>query len=83
MCWCSPPYSLRLGFGIVLTQVRLSPWLLVFSMFVFTSLSMAKRHTEVLRTADRGLETMHGRGYVAQDAPFTLGSGWQRCWARC
>lgn len=68
-------FTLRLGFGIVLTQVRLSPWLLVFSMFVFMSLSMAKRHTEVLRVADKGLEATHGRGYLAQDAPFTLGIG--------
>ena len=68
-------FTLRLGLGIVLTQVRLSPWLLVFSMFVFMSLSMAKRHTEVLRMADKGLEAMHGRGYLAQDAPFTLGIG--------
>ena len=49
-------FTLRLGFGIVLADVRISPWLLVFSMFVFGSLSMAKRHTEVLRLAERGLE---------------------------
>ncbi len=68
-------FTLRLGFGIVLTGVKLSPWLLVFSMFVFGSLSMAKRHTEVLRLAARGLDSMPGRGYVAADAPLTLGLG--------
>jgi 4-hydroxybenzoate polyprenyltransferase len=68
-------FTLRLGFGIVLTDVRLSPWTLVFSMFVFMSLSIAKRHTEVLRLADHGLEGTHGRGYIAGDAPFTLGIG--------
>lgn len=68
-------FTLRLGFGIVLTQVRLSPWLLVFSMFVFMSLSMAKRHTEVLRMTKNGLTAMHGRGYLVQDAPLTLGIG--------
>ena len=68
-------FTIRLGFGIVLTDVRLSPWLLVFSMFVFLSLSMAKRHTEVLRLAERGLDAMAGRGYVASDAPITLGIG--------
>ena len=40
-------FTFRLGFGVVLCDVKLSPWLLVFSMFVFGSLSMAKRHTEV------------------------------------
>jgi 4-hydroxybenzoate polyprenyltransferase len=68
-------FTLRLGFGIVLTEVRLSPWLLVFSMFVFMSLSMAKRHTEVLRLGERGLEGTHGRGYVGGDVPLTLGMG--------
>jgi 4-hydroxybenzoate polyprenyltransferase len=68
-------FTLRLGFGIVLSDVRISPWLLVFSMFVFGSLSMAKRHTEVLRLAERGLDAMPGRGYVGADAPLTLGIG--------
>ena len=68
-------FTLRLGFGIVLADVKISPWLLVFSMFVFASLSMAKRHTEVLRLAERGLELMPGRGYRVQDAPLTLGLG--------
>lgn len=68
-------FTLRLGFGIALTDVRLSPWLLVFSMFVFLSLSVAKRHTEILRLAEHRLAAMPGRGYVAQDAPLTLGIG--------
>ncbi len=68
-------FTLRLGFGIVLADVVLSPWLLVFSMFVFGSLSMAKRHTEVLRLTELGLDTMPGRGYMRADAPLTLGLG--------
>jgi 4-hydroxybenzoate polyprenyltransferase len=68
-------FTLRLGFGIVLGDVRLSPWLLVFSMFIFGSLSMAKRHTEVLRLTELGRDSMPGRGYVRDDAPLTLGLG--------
>jgi 4-hydroxybenzoate polyprenyltransferase/phosphoserine phosphatase len=68
-------FTLRLAFGVTLTQVRLSPWLLVFSMFIFLSLSMAKRHTEVLRMIERGLTASYGRGYVPSDAPLTLGIG--------
>ncbi|MGO8951831.1 MAG: UbiA family prenyltransferase [Rhodomicrobium sp.] len=68
-------FTLRLGFGILLADVVISPWLLVFSMFVFGSLSMAKRHTEVLRLAERGLDCMPGRGYIQADAPLTLGVG--------
>jgi 4-hydroxybenzoate polyprenyltransferase len=68
-------FTLRLGFGIVLADVKLSPWILVFSMFVFSSLSMAKRHTELLRLTERGLQSMPGRGYMSVDAPLTLGIG--------
>ena len=68
-------FTLRLGFGIVLADVRVSPWLLVFSMFVFGSLSMAKRHTELLRLAERRLESMSGRGYRTANSPLTLGLG--------
>jgi hypothetical protein len=68
-------FTLRLGFGIVITDVRMSSWLLVFSMFAFLSLSAAKRHTEVLRLIERRLERMPGRGYLAADAPLILAVG--------
>ncbi len=68
-------FTMRLGYGIVLTEVRISPWLLVFSMFVFVSLSTAKRHTELLRVAESGLKAMPGRGYRVEDASLTLGLG--------
>jgi 4-hydroxybenzoate polyprenyltransferase len=68
-------FTLRLGLGVALTDVQLSPWLFVFSMFAFLSLSLAKRHTEVLRLTERGLRNGAGRGYVASDAPLTLGLG--------
>jgi 4-hydroxybenzoate polyprenyltransferase len=75
VCILAGLFTLRLGIGIALSGVVLSPWLLVFSMFVFLSLSIAKRHTEVLRLAERGLQSIHGRGYTAADAPLTLGIG--------
>ena len=68
-------FTLRLVIGIALADVRLSPWLLVFSMFVFLSLSVAKRHTEILRLAEYKLAAIPGRGYAVQDAPLTLGIG--------
>jgi 4-hydroxybenzoate polyprenyltransferase len=68
-------FTMRLGFGIVLTQVRLSPWLLVFSMFVFLSLSLAKRHAEIIRMTEMGMSELRGRGYFAKDAPLTLACG--------
>lgn len=68
-------FTLRLGFGVVLTQVPLSPWLLVFSMFTFLSLSLAKRHTEVGRMVEHGMKSISGRGYIATDGPFILSLG--------
>ena len=58
----------RLMLGIALADVPVSPWLLVFSMFLFASLSLAKRHTELLRTGS-------ARGYAAADAPLLMGLG--------
>lgn len=68
-------FTIRLAFGIVLSSVLLSPWLLVFSMFVFLSLSLAKRHTEVLRLVQYEVEDMSGRGYRKSDTPITLSIG--------
>lgn len=68
-------FTLRIVFGTFLAKVAVSPWLLVFSMFLFMSLSLAKRHTEVGRTGARGREHVNGRGYVAKDGPLLLGLG--------
>jgi len=63
-------FTLRLGFGVALAGVVLSPWLLVFSMFLFLSLSFAKRHVEVTRMEARGRTAAAGRGYKAGDGPM-------------
>jgi 4-hydroxybenzoate polyprenyltransferase len=46
-------FSMRLALGTVVTDVRFSPWLFVFSMFLFLSLSAAKRQTEITRMVAR------------------------------
>jgi 4-hydroxybenzoate polyprenyltransferase len=68
-------FTCRLGMGVALTDVRLSPWLFVFSMFIFTSLCMAKRNTEVLASAENVNTTIPGRGYASSDAPLILALG--------
>ncbi|RFB75489.1 UbiA family prenyltransferase [Methylovirgula sp. 4M-Z18] len=68
-------YTLRLGLGVVATNVRFSPWLFVFSIFIFLSLSLAKRQTEIARLLMRGEEFMPGRGYRASDGPLVLTMG--------
>ena len=68
-------YTLRLIMGGVLAGVEVTQWLLVFSMFLFVSLSMAKRHVEVIRKSAAGETRVANRGYRAEDAPLTLGLG--------
>jgi 4-hydroxybenzoate polyprenyltransferase/phosphoserine phosphatase len=68
-------FTLRLVVGIAITGVAASPWLLVFSMFLFTSLSLAKRHTEILRLVESGREEAAGRGYIASDGPVLIALG--------
>jgi 4-hydroxybenzoate polyprenyltransferase len=68
-------FTFRLVFGIHLADVRPSPWLLVFSMFLFMSLSLAKRYTEVGRNGALGRERIVGRGYVTKDGPLLFGLG--------
>jgi 4-hydroxybenzoate polyprenyltransferase len=69
-------YTLRIFMGMVLLNLQPSPWLLNFAMFFFYSLSMAKRHVEIVR-ADLADTTglIKGRGYKASDAPLSLSFG--------
>lgn len=68
-------YTLRLIMGAVIATVALSQWLLVFSMFLFFSLSMAKRHVEVLQRATSDQTYVSNRGYRAEDVGLTLALG--------
>ncbi|MGE0341035.1 MAG: UbiA family prenyltransferase [Xanthobacteraceae bacterium] len=68
-------FTFRIALGIMILDVRLSPWLLVFSMFIFLSLSAAKRHTELLRSKVAGDAPIPGRGYVRSDAGLLLALG--------
>ena len=66
-------YTMRLIMGAVLAGVLLSQWVMVFSMLLFVSLSLAKRHTEVSRRVSAGERRVARRGYRAEDATLGLG----------
>jgi 4-hydroxybenzoate polyprenyltransferase len=68
-------FTLRIMVGIAAAKVFASPWLLVFSMALFASLSIAKRYTEIQRAAIKGEAYVPGRGYITADAPLVLGLG--------
>ena len=60
-------YTLRIYAGGVATELRVSEWLLAFSIFIFTSLAFAKRHVEMARVAKEGGTEAKGRGYQVGD----------------
>ncbi len=67
-------FTLRLAIGCLAADAPMSPWLLTFSMFLFVSLSLAKRHTEIARAAGGGVKKQV-RGYSTADEPFVFGLG--------
>ena len=61
-------YTLRIIAGAAAVAVSLSFWLLAFSMFLFLSLALIKRYTELFQLSEQGIRTKAaGRGYNAVD----------------
>jgi 4-hydroxybenzoate polyprenyltransferase len=66
-------YTHRILAGGIASGVRVSAWLLGFSMFLFTSLAFAKRFVE-LHGASSDAQVMN-RGYARVDVPMVTGMG--------
>src|SRR5579863_2026163 len=60
-------YTLRMLAGGAATGTFISPWLAGFSSFLFLSLAMVKRFSELENLRERGLAATHGRGYLVAD----------------
>jgi len=60
-------YTLRLLAGSAATRVPISPWLGAFALFLFLSLAMVKRFSELQNTRARGQTLANGRGYLLVD----------------
>jgi 4-hydroxybenzoate polyprenyltransferase len=60
-------YTVRIVAGTVAIHVALSFWLLAFSMFLFLSLAMIKRYTELHSLLQQGRNRTDGRGYEVDD----------------
>ena len=73
-------YTIRVIAGGLATQVVLSDWLMVFSMFIFISLAFAKRFTELQVALQQNKENLKGRGYRIDDLDIVsmmgVGSGY-------
>ncbi len=68
-------YTVRIIGGAVAINSELSFWLLAFSMFVFLSLAMLKRYTELASALASGKEVAIGRGYSVADLPLVQSLG--------
>jgi len=60
-------YTLRLLAGGAATGTDISHWLAGFSIFLFLSLAMVKRFSELENMRERGITATHGRGYLVAD----------------
>ena len=61
-------YSLRILGGSAATGIAPSFWLLSFSFFIFLSLALLKRHSELFNLQRSGKEKTRGRGYTTADS---------------
>lgn len=68
-------FTTRLVMGMALLGHPYSEWLLTFSVFFFTSLAIAKRHTEIVRAGNSSEHALSSRGYRVQDGGLTLALG--------
>jgi 4-hydroxybenzoate polyprenyltransferase len=71
-------YTLRIIAGSVAIGVPTSSWLLALSVFIFFSLALVKRCSELITLQQRGLEATHSRDYRTTDLvvlwPLGVGS---------
>lgn len=68
-------YTTRILAGTSAIGVPHSFWLLAFSMFIFLSLAMVKRYTELLSAQGAGKVEASGRGYNVDDIPLIQSLG--------
>lgn len=72
-------YMYRIVVGGIVTNISISPWLMVFGGFSFLSLAFAKRYTEIVRL--QSMNTVEARGYRPTDGPFIGACGVASCFS--
>jgi 4-hydroxybenzoate polyprenyltransferase len=69
-------YTLRIIAGAAAIDVAVSFWLLLFSMFIFLSLALIKRYSELKVARDAGkIGALRGRGYEPDDLELVSSLG--------
>ena len=68
-------YSIRIIAGSEITNIALSKWFLAFSLFLFFSLAIIKRYTELSNLLKQNQTKTIGRGYQTDDMTILLSMG--------
>ena len=68
-------YTARIIAGAAATQIVPSFWLLALSMFMFLSLAIVKRYSEMLVVLQQNKRMAAGRGYMVDDLPVLMSLG--------
>ncbi len=68
-------FTYRIVTGGVVLGIEVTPWLLAFSMFLFSSLAMAKRWIDLIDLQSSGKLESSGRGYQVDDRSVLLHMG--------
>ena len=68
-------YSIRIIAGSAITNIALSKWFLAFSLFLFFSLAIIKRYTELSNLLKQNQTKTIGRGYQTDDMTILLSMG--------
>ncbi|HEY5282341.1 MAG TPA: UbiA family prenyltransferase, partial [Polyangia bacterium] len=68
-------YTLRIIAGVVAIAVPPTFWLLAFSVFIFLSLALVKRYSELMVMQRAGKQEARGRGYQVGDLTILSAAG--------
>jgi 4-hydroxybenzoate polyprenyltransferase len=68
-------YTLRIMVGSAAVGIWPSPWLVAFSMFLFVSLALVKRYSELVTVRNIDSQAAKARGYEAGDAELLAAKG--------
>lgn len=67
-------YALRVAAGAVAVHIAISAWLLTFCVFLFFSLALIKRYSELIALGPER-NTIHARGYMGTDEVVLVAQG--------
>jgi len=68
-------YTLRIIAGAAAVSIEPSFWILAFSLFIFLSLAMVKRYSELQYVVKSGQKKIAGRGYQTTDLELLISLG--------